>query len=170
MQLIDTLITVFGSLRPADLAAIAGMLLLIRLARHAGMWVYALVAVPGTAVHEFSHYLVALCLGGAPSFPSLLPRRTEKGWRLGEVQFRAGHVRAMFVGLAPLLLAPLAGWWAVALLAHATWPLYLLHAWVVAALLQACWPSWADWKLAFPALAVLVPLALALAWYWLRVR
>jgi hypothetical protein len=58
-------------------------------------------------------------------------------------------------------------WWAVTLLAHATWPLYLLHAWVVAALLQACWPSPTDWKLALPALAVLVPVALALAWYFL---
>ena len=166
MDLIGILTTAFGHLRPADFAAIAGMLLLIRLARHAGMWVYALVAVPGTAVHEFSHYLVALCLGGTPSFPSLLPTRTEKGWRLGHVQFRAGHLRAMFVGLAPLLLAPLAVWWAVALLAHATWPLYLLHAWIVAALLQACWPSPTDWKLALPALAVVVPIALALAWYF----
>lgn len=165
-MLIGTLSTVLGSLRLVDFAAVAGMLLLIRLARHAGMWIYALVALPGTAVHEFSHYLVALCLGGSPSFPSLLPARTEKGWHLGHVQFRAGHVRAMFVGMAPFLLAPLAWWWATSLLAGAVWPAYLLHAWVVAALLQACWPSSADWKLAFPALVVLVPIALALAWYF----
>jgi hypothetical protein len=156
----------FGAITPVDIAAIAGMLLLIRLARHAGMWIYALVALPGTALHEFSHFAVAWCLGGAPSFPSLLPTRTGKGWRLGHVQFRAGHVRAMFVGLAPLLLAPLAWWWAVALLAPAPWPIYALHAWVVAALLQACWPSKADWKLALPALAVLVPLAALAAWYF----
>lgn len=154
-----------GSLQPVDLAAVAAMLLLIRLARHAGMWIFALVALPGTALHEFSHYAVALLLGGAPSFPSLLPKRMEGGWRLGHVQFRAGHLRAMFVGMAPLLLAPLAWWWAVALLAPASWPLYLLHAWVVAALLQATWPSKTDWKLAFPALAVLVPLVALLAWY-----
>jgi hypothetical protein len=155
-----------GSVTAIDFAAIACALLLIRLSRHAGMWIYALVALPGTALHEFSHYAVALCLGGSPSFPSLLPTRTEKGWRLGHVQFRAGHLRAMFVGMAPLLLAPLAWWWGTALLAHATWPLYLLHAWIVAALVQAFWPSPADWKLAFPALAVLVPIALALAWYF----
>ena len=156
----------FGSLEPADLAAIAGVLLLIRLARHAGMWIYALVALPGTAVHEFSHFVVALCLGGAPSFPSLLPTRTEKGWRLGEVRFRTGHVRAMFVGMAPLLLAPLAWWWAVTLLAPASWPMHPLHAWVVAALLQACLPSKTDWKLALPALLVLVPLAALAVWYF----
>lgn len=166
MTLTATLATNFATLRPADFAAIASMLVLIRLARHAGMWVYALVALPGTAVHELSHYLLALCLDGAPSFPALLPTRTATGWRMGQVQFRVGHVRALFVGLAPLLLAPLAGWWAVALLAHATWPMYLLHAWVTAALLQACWPSWTDWKLALPALAVVVPVAGVLAWYF----
>jgi hypothetical protein len=150
-----------------DVAAIALVLVLIRLARHAGMWIFALVSLPGTALHELSHYFVALVLGGSPSFPSLLPKRTEAGtWHLGHVQFRAGHVRAMFVGLAPLLLAPLAWWWATALLARATWPIYALHVWIVAALLQACWPSKTDWKLAFPALAVLVPLGLALLWYF----
>ena len=158
-----------GALTAFDFAAIALALLLIRLARHAGMWIYALVALPGTALHEFSHFLVALVLGGAPSFPSLLPVRTSSGgWHLGHVRFRAGHLRAMFVGMAPLLLAPLAWWWATTLFAGAAWPLYALHAWIVAALLQACWPSRTDWKLALPALAVLIPLALALAWWWYR--
>lgn len=146
------------------------MFLLIQLARRAGMWIYALVALPGTALHEFSHYVVALFLGGAPAFPSLLPTRTGKGWQLGHVRFRAGHARAMFVGLAPLLLAPLAWWWATALLAPASWPMYALHAWVVAALLQACLPSRADWKLALPALVVLVPVAAVVAWYLLKDR
>ena len=160
----------FGAwpITPVDIAAIAGMFLLIQLARRAGMWIYALVTLPGTALHEFSHYVVALILGGAPSFPSLLPTRTEKGWKLGHVAFRAGHVRAMFVGMAPLLLAPLAWWWAVTLLAPASGPLYALHAWVVAALLQACLPSKTDWKLALPALAVLVPLAAVAAWWYFR--
>src|SRR5690242_16236097 len=60
---------VSSPLTAIDFAAVAVMLLLIRLSRHAGMWIYALVALPGTALHEFSHYLVALVLGGSPSFP-----------------------------------------------------------------------------------------------------
>ena len=148
-----------------DVAAVAFLLLLISLSRHAGMWVYALVALPGTALHEFSHFLVALVLGGQPTFPSLLPTKTGETWRLGEVRFRPGYLRSMFVGMAPLLLAPLAWWWAVSLLAPASWPLYALHAWVVAALVHACWPSKTDWKLALPALVVLVPLAAVAAWY-----
>jgi hypothetical protein len=154
-----------GALRPFDLAAIASMLVLIRFARHFGMWIFALVALPGTALHELSHYVVALVLGGRPEFPSLVPQRVEGGWRLGHVRFRAGHLRAMFAGLAPLLLVPLAWWWAQTWLAHAAMPLYVLHAWIVAALLQAGFPSRADWKLALPALAVLVPIALLAAWF-----
>jgi hypothetical protein len=161
---VHALAPLLANLKPLDFAAVAGMLLLIRLARHAGMWIYALVALPGTALHELSHYFVALCLGGAPAFPSLLPQRTEGGWRLGHVQFRAGHLRAMFVGLAPLLLAPLALAWAVYLLVPASGPVYVLHAWIVAALLQACLPSTTDWKLALPALAFVLPLAVLLGW------
>ena len=156
---------VIGPLTAFDLAAIAGVLLLIRLARHAGMWIFALVALPGTALHELSHYLVALCLGGAPSFPSLVPTRTDKVWRLGEVRFRPGYLRSMFVGMAPVLLAPLAWWWATTLLAGAAWPLYALHAWIVAALVHACWPSKSDWKRARPALVVISPVAALAAWY-----
>ena len=153
-----------------DFVAIAVALLLISLSRHAGMWIYALVALPGTALHEFSHFVVALVLGGQPSFPSLLPTKTDKAWRMGEVRFRPGYLRSMFVGMAPLLLAPLAWWWAVSLLAPSSLPMYALHAWIVGALVHACWPSKTDWKLAMPALVVLVPGALLLAWYYLRNR
>ena len=157
-----------GLMAPADLAAIVVTLLLIRLARHAGMWIYAVIALPGTVVHELAHYAVALVLGARPLFPSLVPIRTERGWQLGDVKFRAGHLRGMLVGLAPLLLAPLALWWGKTLLAPATWPLYGLHVWIVAALLRACFPSRADWKLALPALAILIPLALLVGWYFSR--
>ena len=106
-------------------------------ASHAGMWVYALVALPGTALHELAHFTLALLLGARPSFPSLIPQRTARGWRLGEVRFHAGRVRAMFIALAPLLLAPLALWWAAAWQGPGAWPWYALIVWIVAALLQA---------------------------------
>jgi len=136
------------------------------------MWVYTVVALPGTAVHELAHFTVALLLGARPSFPSLIPQRTARGWRLGEVRFHAGRVRAMFIALAPLLLAPLALWWAAAWLAPGAWPWYALHVWIVAALLQACWPSRTDWRVALPALAVLAAVAAVVAvvvvYFWIR--
>jgi len=134
------------------------------------MWIFAIVALPGTALHELSHFTVALALGARPSFPSLIPTKVGSVWRLGEVRFQTGHLRAMFVALAPLLLAPFALWWALTFVAHTAWPWYALHVWIVAALLHACFPSRTDWRLAFPAIAVLIVLTLLLGGYYFFVR
>jgi len=174
MSAMDSLVTwtshLFASLAPRDLIAIAFALLLIRLARYAGMWIFAIVALPGTALHELSHFTVALALGARPSFPSLIPTKVGSVWRLGEVRFQTGHLRAMFVALAPLLLAPFALWWALTFVAHTAWPWYTLHVWIVAALLHACFPSRTDWRLAFPAIAVLIVLTVLLGGYYFFVR
>jgi len=79
------------------------------------------------------------------------------------VAFRVGRLRAMPIALAPLVLLPLALWWAGAFLRTPTWPLYCLHAWIVAALLTASFPSREDWKLALPALIVLFVVAALIA-------
>lgn len=146
-----------------DACAVLVTMLLIRMCRHAGMWIYALIALPGTFAHELAHYIVAWVLAARPSFPSLVPVRSARGWRLGSVAFRVGRLRAMPIALAPLVLAPLALWWAAALLHPASWPLYGLHVWIVAALLSASLPSATDLKLALPALAILV-VAGVIAW------
>lgn len=158
-----------SALTLVDLAFVAGAMLLIHACRHAGMWIYALIALPGTLAHEFAHFAVAFVLGARPAFPSLVPVRTERGWRLGSVAFRVGHARALPIALAPLLLAPLALWWAGALLHASPWPLRALHIWIVAALVTASLPSRTDMRLALPALAVLavVGIAVALAWWLL---
>jgi hypothetical protein len=160
------------ALSPLDAACILGAIVIIALAKHAGMWIYALVALPGTFAHELAHFVVGLLLGAQPSFPSLIPVRTERGWRLGAVSFRVGRLRALPIALAPLLLLPLACWWAFALLHTAAWPLYALHVWITAALLTASMPSRTDWKLALPALGVLLLTAVsaAVAWWYLLAR
>jgi hypothetical protein len=146
-----------------DACCVLAAMVLIRLCRYAGMWIYALIALPGTFAHELAHFVVAWVLGARPTYPSLVPVRTARGWRLGSVTFRVGYLRAMPIALAPLILAPLALWWAAALLHPASWPLYGLHVWVVAALLTASLPSVTDLKLALPALGVLVVIGL-IAW------
>jgi hypothetical protein len=154
-------------LSPTDIVVAIGALLLVRACTRLGMWLYALVALPGTLAHELAHYLVALLLLAQPTFPSLIPVRTGRGWRMGSVAFRAGMVRAVPIALAPIVLLPLALFWAAHWLAPAVGPLYWLHAWVVGALLSASLPSSADFKLAIPALMVLAVLA-ALAWFFSR--
>jgi len=153
-----------------DVACILVALAIIRLSRHAGMWIYALVALPGTLAHELAHFIVALVLFAHPRFPSLAPIRMESGgWRLGSVAFRANFARALPIAMAPIALAPLALWWAGTFLHAATWPLYGLHAWIVAAMITASVPSPADFKLAFPALiALVVVAAIILAILWMH--
>jgi len=131
-----------------DLAFVAASLALIHVARR---WVplYALLVWPGTFLHELSHWLVAVVLGGEPTSPSIWPARTERGWRLGAVGIRRVRwFNALPIGCAPLLLAPLA---ALALV-HATridagsWAHWALL-YVATGAAVSCLPSLADWKL-----------------------
>jgi len=149
-------------LSPLDLACILGALLIIRVSRYAGMWIYALVGLPGTLAHELAHFVVAFVLGARPALPNLIPKRTDRGWLLGSVPFHAGYARRLPIALAPLTLAPLALWWAGTFLQVASWPLYCVHVWIVAALITASLPSIADMKLALPALAVLAVIILGI--------
>jgi hypothetical protein len=149
-----------------DVFCILGAVLIISVSKYAGMWMYSLVALPGTLAHELAHFVVALVLGARPSFPSLVPIRTEHGWRLGSVTFRVGRLRALPIALAPFVLLPLALWWAGSFLQSTSWPLYFLHVWVVAALVTASLPSKADFKLALPALIVAVVIALIVWMIW----
>lgn len=140
------------ALSPRDWAAMLGALALIRVSSRLGMWPYALLALPGTLAHELAHFAVALSLNADPSFPSLRPRRSEHGWRLGSVTFRAGWLRSVPIALAPLLLLPLALGWAATFLAPAHGWHYFGQAWLVACLLSASLPSSADFRIALPAL------------------
>lgn len=162
--------TTLPMLAPIDLAFVAGCLLLILLSRR---WVllYALLALPGTFLHEMSHWLVAALLGGKPSSLTIVPTRTERGWRLGSVAIR--HVRwfnALPIGCAPLVLAPVA---VVALVQATRWPIEHWAHWAVlyvaAAAALACLPSLADWKIVLSRpLGLLFYAALLAAgcWFW----
>ena len=137
-----------------DYIQLGVVFLLLRASMRLGMWPYALLALPGTVAHELSHYTVALLLGASPSFPSLLPERSERGWRLGSVAFRAGLLRSVPIVLAPLALLPIALAWAVVFLPAAPWPMRLLHLWLISALAYASLPSRADLRIALPAVAI----------------
>jgi hypothetical protein len=158
----------FLTLSMVDVVWIFVALAIIRLSRYAGMWIYALVALPGTLAHELAHFIVALILFAHPRFPSLIPIRIENGgWRLGSVAFHADYARAMPIAMAPLVLAPLALWWTGNFLHTASWPLYGMHVWLVAAMMTASVPSRVDFKLAMPALialAVVSVIVVAIIW------
>ncbi len=62
------------------------------------------LSLPSTALHELSHWLVALVTGSRPGIPSVIPKRVDGGWQLGHVAFNAGAWSAGWVALAPLWL------------------------------------------------------------------
>lgn len=133
---------------PVDLAFVALVLALIRFARRRVL-LYALLAWPGTVLHELSHWLVALVLGGQPASLSVVPVRSERGWRLGAVGIRRVRAwNALPIGCAPLLLAPLAAFAFVhALRIDASHWAHWALLYVATSAAVSCLPSLADWKL-----------------------
>lgn len=113
-------------------------------AHHPGFW---LVAWPGTAFHELSHYVVGMVLGARPSHISLLP--SSDGTVHGYVTFE----NLAWYNALPTALAPLMGFVAaLALMPHLTSDMTWSNAglwWVTIALVSQSWPSNTDWRAAF---------------------
>ncbi len=84
-----------------------------RISRIGPFW-QIVFSLPGTILHEFSHFLVALVTGGRPSGFTVIPRARfhrfsdgsiKREWVLGSVTLRnAGALSAFPTGFAPLLL------------------------------------------------------------------
>jgi len=114
-------------------------------------WGLAALAFPGTAAHELAHFIIGFILRAKPSGFSLWPKRSGKGWRLGEVRFRRiTLLNGVFIALAPMLLLPL-GWVCLIHLAVPAWRTqhwisWLTTGYLCATLLYASVPSLTDIK------------------------
>jgi len=152
--------------------AVLGNLALLSVLR-LRMRLLILAVFPGTLFHELSHLAAAALLHGQPTGFHLLPRRTDRTFILGSVV--CANVRwynGLFIGLAPLLLLPLA-------FGLMLWRLSLapvLHArevpWIylIACLAYAAVPSWQDLQVAAKSRWMLIGVG-AVAWvvrvWWL---
>lgn len=120
---------------------------------------YWLFVLPGTAIHELSHWLVAALLGARPGFPSLLPEKADSGdWTLGSVAYTPNWLTGGLVALAPLYLMPSAAY-GIATVSLDTDSLSIraIGGYVFAVSLISVLPSRADWWLAlrFPVGSIL---------------
>ena len=154
----------------AYLAGMAAVLWVLNKAKRS-FWLCSLLALPGTLCHEACHWVAGKLLNGQPVHFTVIPRREGRGFVLGSVGFKnLRWYNAFFIGLAPLILLPLAyglllwrlgakpvlGWSEAAMV-------FLLANLVFAAL-----PSWQDLRIAAKSPVGWLLLAGALAWGWHR--
>jgi hypothetical protein len=153
-------------------ATVVGLMVLLRLSRQLGA-LFLLITFPVTLVHELAHLVLGFLTGGQPSGLRIFPRRSARGYVLGSVT--CNNIRwynGLFIGLAPLLLLPVAFavlvWRVrthpVATLSEATWAL------VIAGLSVASLPSSQDLRVALASswllLAVLAGTAVIVVGGW----
>jgi hypothetical protein len=96
---------------------IQGVAFLLTGSRYAATWLFWVLFLPGTFLHEVSHWLTAQVLGVRTGRFSLWPKPKGKGLlQMGAVQVEVSDpFRHSLIGLAPLIFGSVAvlliGWW-----------------------------------------------------------
>lgn len=86
-----------------------GVMLLLTNDQEIALWLYAIALLPGVALHELSHALVAAILGVQIGRINILPRKVGKRIQLGFVPVEeTDFIRASLIGAAPLIFGGLA--------------------------------------------------------------
>jgi hypothetical protein len=133
---------------------------------------FALLVLPATLLHEGSHWLLGRLSGARPVGFSVWPRRDGRRIVLGEVAISRGNwFNRGIVGLAPLLLLPLAWLAVLAAPRPQSWGEHAVHAFLFASLLYGAIPSLTDWKMAlrgFPGALVILGMVGGAAYLLLR--
>lgn len=154
----------------AYLAMLVGMLLVFQRLKGSFL-LFSLLVLPGTFCHELCHLCVGTLLKARPTRFTLLPKREGHGYVMGSVAFASVRwYNAFFLGMAPLLLLPLAyGLLTWRLDGHAaiTWREGLIL-YLIANLLYAALPSWQDCRIAARSPVGWLLLAAAGAFGWHR--
>ncbi len=105
------LLVVLGLLLLADRwlhRHLQGLMLLLANDEEIALWLYALVLLPGVALHELSHALVATLVGVKIGRIGIFPRKMGKRIQLGFVPVaQTDFLRASLIGAAPFFIGGL---------------------------------------------------------------
>lgn len=100
------LIAVLSALRSQLVYELSGLSMLLFGRARPGVWFYSLLVLPGTILHELSHWLVAEILQVRTGEITILPNFDTEGGRerLGSVETaRSDPLRGFLIGLAPFV-------------------------------------------------------------------
>lgn len=173
--LVTSLLAPFAALlSPAGAVSVLLVLVLGRLLRRLSRtpYLFALLSLLGTFLHELSHWVMGALLGAKPASVRLFPYRAGNLWVLGSVTFeRMTLWNSALVALAPLLLWWLGPWILLGPMQQA-WAQQQFGAWVVwgyacSVCLGSGWPSSTDWRVAAHSLGLYLA-AGGLLWWSLR--
>lgn len=144
--------------------------------QHSTMIVWSIIFLPGTLIHEISHFLVAALTGARTGkieiFPEYLEDSDEKSTHvaLGSVQTqKLNPIRGFLMGIAPFIFGMALLVWLAFLLQTAysegnTW-LVILEGYLFFTIANSFFPSWTDIKQTLPFVIISLVVAL-LAWYF----
>ena len=155
--------TLSGQNRAFMLVAILFVSLVLYIFRifQSRFFLFSLLTLPATFMHELSHFTISMLTHGRPSRFSILPRRTDSGYMLGFVISRnITWYNGFVISTAPLLLIPLAYLFLVNNIAYEhNIPILFLKLYLLASMLEGSLPSTVDMKIAISKpLGLLVPI------------
>lgn len=144
--------------------------------QHTAIIIWSIIFLPGTLIHEISHFLVAALTGARTGkieiFPEYLEDSDEKSTHvaLGSVQTqKLNPIRGFLVGIAPFVFGMALLIWLAALLQTSysegnIW-LVILEGYLFFTIANSFFPSWTDIKQILPFVIISLVVAL-LAWYF----
>ena len=73
--------------------------------KNIALWLYSIIFVPGTFIHETSHFVMATILFVPTGEMKLIPEYQEKGIKLGELAIaKTDPIRRFLIGISPIIL------------------------------------------------------------------
>jgi len=142
--------------------------------QHTAIIVWSLIFLPGTLIHEVSHFLVAALTGARTGrieiFPEYLEDEDDARVALGSVQTqKLNPIQGFLVGIAPFISGLALLIWLASLLqaGFATQNIWLLvfEGYLFFTIANSFLPSWPDIRQTLPFVIISLLIAL-LAWYF----
>ncbi len=139
--------------------------------------IWSLIFLPGTVIHEMSHFFFAIITGARTGKIEIFPELLEDDWEdegrgqtvaLGYVQTQKPNpIQGFFIGTAPFVVGLILLIWLASLIQTSSgsgqWAVAFLQGYLFFTVANSFFPSWSDIRQTLP-LVIIVFVAGLLAW------